>query len=330
MNQTDLIDWMIEHGEPWVKYNVYTQLLHQKGSCKTVKESKKALMAHPLVQELIDDCMAWPKEALKSHKNAKHPLHKLKMLTDFGLRSKDDGIQTIIEKIVAQRSDDGAFETLTILPKMWGGSNEPEWIWILCDAPVLLHAILGLGDKKTKMHNRAYEHLLRTASKDGWLCQSSIPKMSGPGKKTEGCPYATLLCLRALALSEEHIDSNACRNGTELLLSHWEHQKEKKLKMFGIGTDFRKLKYPMVFYDLLHVLEVLSQFPWVHGDSRFREMFELLLSKANKEGQYTPESVWMAFKGYDFAQKKVPSPTLTFMVERIRRRVEESVPTELA
>ena len=35
--------------------------------------------------------------------------------------------------------------------------------------------------------------------------------------------------------------------------------------MFFMGTDFRKLKVPLVWYDLLHVLDVLSSFPWLKG-----------------------------------------------------------------
>jgi len=66
-------------------------------------------------------------------------------------------------------------------------------------------------------------------------------------------------------------------------------------------------------------VEVLSRFAWVYGDARFRQLLELLLDKADR--RYQPESVWMAYKGFDFCQKKEPSPTLTLMVERIRQRV---------
>ena len=51
-----------------------------------------------------------------------------------------------------------------------------------------------------------------------------------------------------------------------------------------MGTDFRKLKVPFVWYDLLHVLDVLTQFPWLGHDPRLREMAGLLASKADAEG----------------------------------------------
>ena len=54
-----------------------------------------------------------------------------------------------------------------------------------------------------------------------------------------------------------------------MLLSHWKQRKEKKYYLFGMGSDFRKLKYPYVWYDILHVCEVLSRLPFV-DDVLFR------------------------------------------------------------
>ncbi len=89
-----------------------------------------------------------------------------------------------------------------------------------------------------------------------------------------------------------------------------------------MGTDFRKLKAPFIWYDLLHVLEVLSQFPWLKADPRLGEMVELLKSKADGEGRFSLESVWTAWKDWEFGQKKSPSRWLTFLAWRIIQRME--------
>jgi len=91
--------------------------------------------------------------------------------------------------------------------------------------------------------------------------------------------------------------------------------------MFFMGTDFRKLKAPMFWYDILHVLDVLSSFEWVQGDKRFKQMLDLVESKAGGNGRYIPESVWMPWKDWDFGQKKSPSKGLTIFVQRILYRV---------
>jgi hypothetical protein len=91
--------------------------------------------------------------------------------------------------------------------------------------------------------------------------------------------------------------------------------------MFGIGTDFRKLKYPFIWYDILHVVDVLGRFPFVHADSRFCEMVATITAQADEEGRYTASSVYRAWKGWSFADKKKPSPWLTFLVLRIQKRI---------
>ncbi|HEY85183.1 MAG TPA: hypothetical protein G4N96_08760 [Chloroflexi bacterium] len=90
--------------------------------------------------------------------------------------------------------------------------------------------------------------------------------------------------------------------------------------MFGIGTDFRKLKYPFVWYNVLHVVEVLSRFPFVHSDPRFQEMVKTITDQADDEGRYTANSMYRAWKGWSFADKKNPSPWLTFLVLRAVKR----------
>ncbi len=89
-----------------------------------------------------------------------------------------------------------------------------------------------------------------------------------------------------------------------------------------MGTDFRKIKAPFIWYDILHLLDVLSQFDWLRNDTRIREMIDIVKSKANDEGRFTPESVWMAWKDWDFGQKKQPSRWLTFLVLRIIKRID--------
>jgi len=69
------------------------------------------------------------------------------------------------------------------------------------------------------------------------------------------------------------------------------------------------------------VTGVLSHFEAVKGDDRFKEMLMLIHNKENNEGFFTPESVYRKFKDWDFGQKKVSSPYLTYLCFRIFKRV---------
>ncbi|HSV42462.1 MAG TPA: hypothetical protein VLH13_03520, partial [Methanomassiliicoccales archaeon] len=110
--------------------------------------------------------------------------------------------------------------------------------------------------------------------------------------------------------------------GAKSLLDLWSRSREVHPYMFYMGTDFRKLKAPTTWYDILSVVDVLSRFRWLKDEERLREMADIIRSKADGEGRYTPESVWQSWKDWDFGQKKVPSRGLTFMVERALSRLE--------
>ena len=129
--------------------------------------------------------------------------------------------------------------------------------------------------------------------------------------------------LKMLVQFDEWKDGEEVHVGVECLLDLWMRSKEVHPYMFYMGTDFRKIKAPFVWYDILHVLDVLSQFAWLNDDSRLQKMVDLLRLKANDEGKYVPESVWTAWKGWDFAQKKEPSRWLTFLATRIFKRLSK-------
>ena len=107
-----------------------------------------------------------------------------------------------------------------------------------------------------------------------------------------------------------------------MLLGHWERRAEAKYYLFGVGSDFRKLKYPFVWYDILHVADVLSRYPFVHADPRFGEMVAAITGAGRcDQGRYTAGSMYQAWRGWSFADKKQPSPWLTFLALRIQARI---------
>ena len=81
------------------------------------------------------------------------------------------------------------------------------------------------------------------------------------------------------------------------------------------------MKYPFIWYDILHVADVLNRFSIARQDERFGEMLEIILAQADESGRYTAGSVYMAWKGWSFADKKNPLPWLTCRVLRIKKRM---------
>jgi hypothetical protein len=88
-----------------------------------------------------------------------------------------------------------------------------------------------------------------------------------------------------------------------------------------MGNDFCKLKFPFVWYDILHVVYVLSHFETARKDRRFNEMANLIFEKKNEESKYLSESVWQSWKEWDFGQKKLPSPTLSYYIYYLKKNL---------
>jgi hypothetical protein len=316
------IDWLLE-GEPWVEYRTRIDLLGQAESESRVASARQGLLADPRVQSLLSELSNWPGTVISSHKSAGQPFHKLTFIANLGIKPGDPFMDDIIGRIMEHQSDEGPFMLIMNIPTHFGGTGEDQGAWALCDAPLILYALAKFGMAHHPAVWAATSHLVGLVRDNGWPCAVSkeLGKFRGPGRKDDPCPFANLAMLKALSAIPDQRDSAECRTGAETLLKLWVESTTQHPYMFFMGTDFRKLKVPLVWYDLVHVLDVLSSFPWLKEDSRLLGMAEVLSSKADEHGRFTLESVWMAWKEWEFGQKKEPSRWLTLLAWRILIRL---------
>lgn len=316
-----IIEWLLQD-EAWIEYRTRVDLLEQAESDPQVKAARKRMLADPKIQSLLGELTDWPGIVLNSHRSARQSFHKLEFIADLGLNINDSPVKKIVKKVMEHQSKQGPFQLPTNVPTHFGGSGKDEWAWALCDAPVIVSSLIQMGMREDKRVQSAIDYLDGLVRDNGWPCAVSpeLGKFRGPGRKENPCPYATLVMLQTLAHVPELHEGKSAKIGVETLLSLWTESKEKHPYMFFMGTDFRKLKAPLFWYDILHVLDVLSQFKWARKDKCFKEMLAIVKSKADEDGRYTPESIWTAWKDWDFGQKKIPSRGLTFFVQRILKR----------
>jgi hypothetical protein len=50
-------------------------------------------------------------------------------------------------------------------------------------------------------------------------------------------------------------------------------------------------------------------------------MWEIIKEKQQPEGSFIPESIWRAWKGWSFGQKRESSPWMTFRIFEIANRI---------
>jgi len=316
-----LLEWLLTADEPWARWAAMAWLQRRPPDDPELLAAHRATLQHPLMQAQLEPVLSWPWPPLTNHKQAKHPLHRMGLLLELGLSAADPEGETLAERLLQHQDEGGAFQTLVSIPRSFGGSGEPAWTWMACDAPLVLAALARLGFAGDARVLAAAEHLAGLPRENGCPCASSVPRFRGPGRKADPCPYANLLLARALCLVPTHRHSAAALTACEMLLRAWEQRGERKFYLFGIGSDYARPRFPLLWYDLLHAVDVLSRFPSVVADPRFQEQLALLRSQALPDGRYKPRSVWMACKGFDFAQKRGPSPTFTAAVLRIEARL---------
>lgn len=318
------LEWLLESDEPWTRFHALLELDGRRQDDPDVVATRAEMAVAEPVRELVALAGEWPGYPLKRHNDAAHPIYAIATLADFGLDRSDPGIEAIADALL-EHFDGEAFESLLWLPRFLtkDAEDSERWAWMLCDAPTLLHALLAFGYGHDRRVLRAVETLAQRVHSNGWRCgaASSLPSFGGPGRKHDACPIATTAALKALAHTPLRDDPGLVGPGIGVLLDHWEHQRDYKLKMFGIGTEFRRLKYPFVWYDILHVADVLSQFPGALADPRFGEMVEAISVQADDQGRHTAGSMYRAWRDWSFADKKRPSPWLTLLALRIQARM---------
>lgn len=317
------LDWLLQ-GSAWVEYRTRRDLLQQPEEDLLVSQARSRMLNDSLVQGLVSELGNWPGTVIASHKSAGQPFHKLTFLADLGMQAADPGLELLINRILAHQDNAGPFQLPLNIATAPGTPGQETWGWALCDAPLILYALSCFSLADDARVRKGIQHLTGLAQEFGWSCAVSreLGNWRGPGKKSDPCPFATLAMLKLLSVSGDLLNSPAANHGIETLLDLWQNSQAQHPYIFYMGTDFRKLKVPFIWYDLMHVLDVLSRFPSARSDARFRDMLSVMTAKMDAEGRFTLESVWQAWKDWEFGQKKVPSRWHTLCAWRIIQRSE--------
>lgn len=282
----------------------------------------KNYVAHnaDLVQALVEDLQAWPGPRLAAHRSASQLFHKLAFLADLGLGADYPGLGSGIEKILNSFGPESLPGISMEVSGQPGEDPETRLSWAICDAPTSLYALKLLGVEDPRIE-AGTDYLAALDRGLGYGCHLS-PVMGawrGPGKASDPCPYASLVMLKLLLQYGPRYRERVL-SCAECLLGLWADSRTRHPYIFYMGEDFRKLKLPFIWYDILHVLEALSQVEECRRDPRLLEMLAVVKAKEGQAG-YVPESVYQPFKAWDFGQKKKASEWMGFCVQRIEARL---------
>ncbi|MCL2288900.1 MAG: hypothetical protein FWC33_07010 [Candidatus Bathyarchaeota archaeon] len=314
-------DYLLNNSEIWLQYAIRVNLLNEKK--EELVELKNKALQDDKIKNYLEDIAKFHEVLVRNHKDPDLPIHKLLFLLDIGFDVSEPKIEMAITQIMAHKDEHGVYQSLTNIPKHYGGKGEDTFGWCLCDAPLLLLALLKAKVDFDKHIKKGVDYLVSLHHGEGFSCSVSSEhgKFRGPGRKDDCCPYAMLVMLRLFSLIPEYQNSEIANGCVETMLSLWENSMERHPYMFYMGTDFRKLKAPSLWYDIVSVSDCLSKFECVKQDKRFQEMIAIIRSKQTVNGLFIPEAVYQKFKEWDFGQKKKPSPYLTYLCEKIFQQI---------
>ena len=313
---------LFERSDNWLKYAIRLHL--QCEPKDNLIELRDAALADSRIQNHLNSIRGFHETLVTNHKNPDLPIYKLLFLFDLGFGVDVPEIKAAVDEILKHQDEHGIYQSMTNVPKHYGGTGEDVFSWCLCDAPLLLIALLKAGIDYKEYIKPGVDYLISINRDSGFPCAVSpeLGKFRGPGKKDDCCPYATLIMADLLSNITEYRDSKVALSSVNALLDLWENSIGQHPYMFYMGTDFRKLKAPSSWYDIVSVAGVLSKYEFARRDSRFLEMITMIKDKQDKDGFFTPESVYQKMKDWDFGQKKMPSPYLTYLCLRIFKRLE--------
>ena len=318
----DILPYLLG-SEPWLEYTARFTLLAENRQC--LEPLKQKVLQDDRIQAYLTDIQNFHSTVVSTHKNPGLSVHKLLFLLDIGLQPDVPEIAAAVGHIMSHKDVNGVYQSHINVPKHFGGTGQDCFGWCLCDAPLLLTALLCAGIPYDNRIRPGVAHLASLYRNGAFPCVASpeLGRFRGPGRQEDCCPYATLIMLRLFALIPEYANSEMAKRCADTLLTLWENSRNAHPYMFYMGTDFRKLKAPLVWYDIVSVADVLSRFRFAREDSRFAGMLSVIESKQNNEGLYTPESVYLKCSAWDFGQKKTPSPYLTHCCARILKRMDK-------
>ncbi|HEC31196.1 MAG TPA: hypothetical protein ENI41_01750 [Deltaproteobacteria bacterium] len=315
----DPIPWLLE-SNPWTKYEVLTELLNKPDSSSEVIAAKQELINHPQIQDLIKETKDWLPKAPTRNNDSTISYYKLRMLTDFGLTISDSGMKEIFDMATAHKINNlfASRGTEPIKPQ----KNKPdpyadEWHIAPCNSPIILYSLLCLDPDNSQVKEAVEELKNRWNTNQGWFCHYFF--VESMFKKLQvGCQMAGLMALEVFSKVPELKESINAQNAYYPLKFHYEYGKT--MYYFGRSKRFWTLKYPFVWYNALYLAEVLTRFEFVKTEKLVQELVTWIEQAQDNEGRFTPTSMFMAYKGWDFANKKEPSPWITFLCCRILKR----------
>jgi len=319
---SDPLSWLMNSNEPYARWVTLASLLRRPADDPEVRRAHAQTLADPGVRMFAEELPRWGESDTAAHHSAAYLPNRLGLLADMGVRGGDlTQVEEALDELLAHQDESGRFGTYG-LPS---GEDTGGRASLSCDMYAVTDVLLRFertGEERVAVAlERIEKDAARTPQGRAWRCVPEKRNLwRGPGRRADACPQVTLEALRVfshLAPSERpEWLAEAARTPLEI----WRRRTEERPYAFGHGYQFKSVKWPNFWYDVLAVLEAVGRYPetWTadHATAEDRRSVAelaacLIAYNFDAQGRVVPRRIYRGFERFSFGQKKRPSPFAT-------------------
>jgi len=319
--RVDPLPWLLSAEEPYTRWTTHALLLGEPEGAEALSDHD-AVLADAGVIELIARLPEWGDGDFPGHHSPAFLPNRLNLLADMGVQGTDaPQIEGLLDALLEHQDKSGRFLSFGRVP----GRPKPEWGSLLCDTNAITDVLLRFGRAEDPRVRLALKRIASDASGStqgqAWRC---VPEKStlwrGPGRVSDACPQVTLEGLRVWSQVPSDQRPKWLLSAARTPLEIWRRRITERPYAFGHGYQFKSVKWPNFWYDVLWVLETVTRYPdlWrgEHATEEDRASLAelaacLIAYNLDAEGRVTPRRTYRGFEHFTFGQKKQPSPFAT-------------------
>ncbi len=300
----DPIPWLLESGNPTVRYWTLADLLDRPADDPEVQAARAAIPTCPPVAEL-----------LAAQKRNGHWVQRdyylpksygtfwvLSVLADLGLTAENEHVQRGCEFMFAFQRESGAFCRRRRVARkgvVWEDQPDP------CTHARIVRFLIQFGYGDDPRTRKAVKWLLATQRDDGmWLCRRA---------DRHGCLRATLDVLRAAALDPETAAHPAIARAAAVVCNLL---MEPRMGRYHVGDLWTILEYPYLGYGVISALDALARLGYTLEQPKVATATEYLLSRQLPDGTW-PLDQSAPRPPFDVGQPGQPNKWLTLDALRV-------------
>ncbi len=323
----EAVEWALTSGEPYAEWVMRTLVLKQEADSPEVVAARAAVVADADVRGLVESLPAWDEtaEEASGHHSPAYLPNRLNLLADMGVGAGDfPRVEQLLDAMLEHQDRSGRFQAFGTSP----GRPKPQWGSMLCDTNVIADVLCRFSRCSDARFALALERmgadLAPTPQGRAWQCVPEKPGMwRGPGRKADVCPQVTLEGLRAFSHLPPEERPPHVLEAARTPLEVWRRRAEERPYAFGHGYDFKSVKWPNFWYDVLWVLETIGRYPhlWRGPAARPEDRLSiaelaacLVAYNVDSDGRVTPRRTYRDFAQFSFGRKTSPSPFATARV----------------